>query len=266
MAELSRRRNRGPEIEDGGMETPFEPGRWRPLYRADSGLFEESFLQQAAEFVRQHELLAGTTLNARFAGTQGFSIALTRSGLPRLEKTFPPFHRYLERVAPDRCNAFFLNPLVIAEGSSVAPHIDRSLGPWCRPDTAPYPVKVSVLYLDVPDDLEGGRLLLHPPLWTLHSRPAIVPRTGLLFEFRGDLRHEVAAVTRAQTPRVSLVMEHYDLPPHLLRKIPEFHVRSSRPFDSFMEEALSAESVNNSVTKSTLLTGMMLSVFFQSIL
>lgn len=220
------------------MEKPFEPGRWRPLFRADEGLFEQSFLEQAARFVREHPLLSVTTLNARFSGTQGFSIALTRSGFPRLEKSFPWFYRYLETVVPTRCNAFFINPLVIAEGSHVAPHIDRSLGSWCRPDVAPYPVKVSVLYLEVPDDLQGGRLLLHPPRLAFHKKPEIVPRTGLLFEFRGDLRHEVAEVTQARTPRISLVMEHYEMPPYLLRKIPEFFVRSKRPFESFMEEAL----------------------------
>lgn len=144
----------------------------------------------------------------------------------------------MEKVTPDRCNAFFINPLVIAEGSHVAPHIDRSLSSWCRPDLPPYPLKVSVLYLDVPDDLKGGRLLLHPPAWTLHPKPTVIPKTGRLFEFRGDLRHEVAEVTQAQTPRISLVMEQYELPPYLLRKIPDFYVRSTRTFDSFMEEAL----------------------------
>jgi hypothetical protein len=220
------------------MTKPFEPGRWRPLFRAEQDVFEQDFVKDTAAFVRSHPLLAGTTLNARFSGTQGFSIALTRSGFARLEKNFPPFHRYVEKVTPDRCNAFFINPLVIAEGSHVAPHIDRSLGPWCRPDLPPYPVKVSVLYLEVPDDLVGGRLLLHPPFWSLLAKPEIVPKTGLLFEFRGDLRHEVAEVTQAHTPRISLVMEQYELPPYLLRKIPDFHVRSKRTFESFMEEAL----------------------------
>lgn len=220
------------------MEKAFEPGRWRPLFRADHGVFEPSFIENAANFVRRHPLLANTTLNARFSGTQGFSIALTRSGFPRLEKSFKPFHEYMEKVTPDRCNAFFINPLVIAEGAHVAPHIDRSLGSWCRPDLPPFPVKVSVLYLEVPKDLVGGRLLLHPPLWAFQPRPEIVPKTGLLFEFRGNLRHEVAEVKQASTPRISLVMEQYELPPYLLRKIPDFHVKSTRPFDSFMEEAL----------------------------
>lgn len=163
---------------------------------------------------------------------------MTRSGLPRLKQNFPFFYEYLEKVGPDRCNAFFLNPLCIAEGAHVAPHIDRSLNTWTRPELPPFPVKVSVLYLDVAEDLEGGTLLLYPPLLALHSKPKIQPKTGLLFEFRGDLRHEVAAVKKSSRPRVSLVMESYEMPPYLLRKIPEFYVKSSREFDSFLEEAV----------------------------
>jgi hypothetical protein len=195
-------------------------------------------VEKTAQFVKNHPLLAGTTLNVRFTGTEGFSIALTRSGLPRLKKSFPVFFEFLERTTPDRCNAFFINPLCIAKGAHVSPHVDRSLNTWTRPELPPFPVKVSVLYLDVAEDLEGGKLLLYPPLAAFHRKPVIVPRTGVLFEFRGDLRHEVAAVVQSSRPRVSLVVEHYDMPPYLLRKIPEFYVKSSREFDSFMDEAL----------------------------
>lgn len=53
------------------------------------------------------------------------------------------------------------------------------------------------------------------------------------------MRHEVAAVEKSSRARVSLVMEHYEMPPYLLRKIPEFFVKSSRDFASIMEEAMS---------------------------
>ena len=219
----------------------FEPGRFRPLYNIDDSYFDPAFVQETAEFVKKSPLLAGTTLNVRFTGTEGFSIALTRSGLPRLKKSFPLFHDFLEKTTPDRANAFFINPLCIAEGAHVAPHVDRSLNTWTRPELPPFPIKVSVLYLDVAEDLEGGTLLLYPPLMAFHRKPKITPRTGLFFEFRGDLRHEVAAVARSSRPRISLVMEHYEMPPYLLRKIPEFFVKSSREFDSFLEEALNLE-------------------------
>lgn len=223
------------------MTKPFEPGRFRPLYNIDPEHFEPDYVKKTAQSVKNSPLLAGTTLNVRFTGTEGYSIALTRSGLPRLKQSFPLFHEFLERTTPDRANAFFINPLCIAEGAHVAPHVDRSLNTWTRPELPPFPIKVSVLYLDVADDLEGGTLLLYPPLMAFHKKPRITPKTGLLFEFRGDLRHEVAAVTRSSRPRVSLVTEHYEMPPYLLRKIPEFFVKSSREFDSFLEEAMEGE-------------------------
>lgn len=226
------------------VSQPFEPGRFRPLYRiSHKEAFSEEFVDKTAHFVKTHPLLAGTTLNVRFSGTEGFSIALTRSGMPRLQQNFPLFFEFLEKTTPDRCNAFFINPLCIAEGAHVAPHVDRSLNSWTRPELPPFPVKVSVLYLDVAEDLEGGNLLIYPPLMAFHSKPRIVPQTGLFFEFRGDLRHEVAAVVKSSRPRISLVVEHYDMPAYLLRKIPEFYVKSSREFDSFMEEALSISTV-----------------------
>ena len=220
------------------MSAPFEPGRFRPLYRISHDSFEPDFVEKTASFVKKHHLLAGTTLNTRFSGTEGFSIALTRSGVPRLKTSFPLFHEFLEKTTPDRANAFFINPLCINQGAHVAPHVDRSLNTWTRPELPPFPIKVSVLYLDVADDLEGGTLLLYPPLMAFHRKPRITPQTGLLFEFRGDLRHEVAAVVKSSRARVSLVMEHYEMPPYLLRKIPEFYVKSSRDFASIMEEAM----------------------------
>lgn len=204
-------------------------------------------MNKTAEFVKKSPLLAGTTLNVRFTGTEGFSIALTRSGLPRLKRSFPLFHEFLEAVTPDRANAFFINPLCIAEGAHVAPHVDRSLNTWTRPELPPFPIKVSVLYLDVADDLEGGNLLLYPPLMAFHKKPRITPKTGVLFEFRGDLRHEVAAVKQSSRPRISLVTEHYQMPPYLLRKIPEFFVKSSREFDSFMEEAMDGDESKSDI-------------------
>ena len=229
------------------MAKTFEPGRWRPLYRAESDVFELPFVQKTADFVRNHSLLAGTTLNARFSTTEGFSIALTRSGMPRLKQSFKVFFDYLEELAPDHANAFFINPLVVGTGAFIAPHIDCSLNSWTRPERPPFPIKVSVLYLDVPENLQGGTLKLYPPLWSLHSKPTIKPKTGLLFEFRGDLRHEVREVETASRPRISLVTEHYALPPHLLDKIPEFFVKSSREFDSFMSEAMGEPSTDQAL-------------------
>lgn len=174
----------------------------------------------------------------------GFSVAFRREGLGHMESHFPEFMEYLTAVLHPAANAFFLNPLVIYRGSRVAPHIDRSLKSWTVPDVPPCPTKVSVLYVDVPKDLEGGAFVLH------RRRPVatIQPRKNLLLEFQGKLRHEVTEVLRAgpdpelPQPRISLVCEHYRLAPHLLARVPAFHVRTKRTFEEFLQAELGETS------------------------
>lgn len=203
--------------------------------------FPTTWLEHLKERILSSPLLAASTLNAGFAGTQGYSLTFRREGLDRLKKHFPEFVPYLETVMEDTSNAFFLNPLLIMKGNRVAPHIDCSLKSWTRPDVPPYPQKVSVLYVQVPDDMQGGQLILH------RKRPisTVRPQTNLLVEFLGNLRHEVCAV-ECSTPRISLVLESYQLPDDLLDRVPEFFARSKRPFEDFMQEAMSLPAGNDS--------------------
>jgi len=203
--------------------------------------FPSEWLDHVRERILKSPLLAASTLNAGFAGTQGFSLTFKAEGRDRLNKHFPEFVPYLESVITPTCNAWFLNPLLIMKGNRVAPHIDCSLKSWTRPDIPPYPEKVSVLYVQVPQDMQGGQLILHrkKPLATVN------PQTNLLVEFQGSLRHEVCAV-ECSTPRISLVLESYRLPDDLLDRVPDFFARSKRPFEEFMQEAIGLPSDNDS--------------------
>lgn len=216
--------------------------------------FEEAYpadwLAELRQKLMANPLLSASTLNARFAGTLGFSVAFRREGLEQVEAHFPEFSLYLRDVLHPRGNAFFLNPLVIYEGGHVAPHVDRSLKSWTVPDMPPYPLKVSVLYVDVPSGLAGGQLILHRyrPLATIQ------PKTNLLFQFQGKLRHEVTEVDRREIkdPRISLVCEHYRLPPEQLERVPVFHVRTKRPFEDFLNTALGGQTQEARSIDSTL--------------
>ena len=213
-------------------------GLWylRPVSRRQNA-FPEAWLDEVRGRILKSPLLAASTLNAGFAGTQGYSLTFRRDGLDKVHKHFPEFVPYLETAMYKDGNAFFLNPLLIMKGARVAPHIDCSLKSWTRPDVPPYPQKVSVLYVQVPADMQGGELILH------RRRPitTVRPRTNLLVEFQGSLRHEVCAV-ECSTPRISLVLESYLLPDELLDRVPEFFARSKRPFDDFLTEAMGENS------------------------
>lgn len=159
-------------------------------------------------------------LNSDFVGTKGFSIVFQRSHLTAVKQRFPYLALYLDRVVQPECNAFYLNPLLLGAGSRVNPHIDRSLRSYCKTITPP--VVVSVLYVEVPADLEGGELVLRS-----HKRQVghIRPQTNTLLFFQGDLLHSVNPMT-SPGMRLSLVCEQYNLEEAQLRDIPELQLES----------------------------------------
>ena len=71
-------------------------------------------------------------LNRDFVNTKGFSVVFQRAGLAEVEQKFPYFKPYLDLALQPNCNAFYLNPLLLKEGSRVDPHIDRSLRSYCK--------------------------------------------------------------------------------------------------------------------------------------
>jgi len=159
-------------------------------------------------------------LNRDFVGTKGFSLVFQRSGLAKLQQRFPFFKPYLNKALQPGCNAFYLNPLLLNEGSRVDPHIDCSLRSYCK--TVEPPALVSVLYVQVPLHLQGGELVLH-----CHKRQVgqIKPQMNTLLYFQGYLTH---AVNPVKTPgnRLSLVCEQYSLSEAELQQIPQVTVES----------------------------------------
>lgn len=143
-----------------------------------------------------------------------------RSGLAAVEQQFSFFKPYLDLALQPTCNAFYLNPLLLQNGSRVDPHIDRSLRSYCK--TVEPPAIVSVLYVQVPAGLQGGELILRHRKQQVGQ---IKPQENLLIHFQGDLTHAVSAVATAGT-RLSLVCEQYSLSDAELQSIPEFAIES----------------------------------------
>lgn len=143
-----------------------------------------------------------------------------RSKLATVEKQFPFFKPYLDRALQPACNAFYLNPLLLKQGSRVDPHIDRSLRSYRK--TIEPPSVVSVLYVQVPPDLEGGELVLRSVRQQVGQ---IKPQVNTLVYFQGNLTHSINAVKTIGT-RLSLVCEQYSLDETELGEIPEFTVES----------------------------------------
>lgn len=189
-------------------------------YHQQPQAFPSTYLSELQGQILACPYFAVNNLNRDFVGTKGFSIVFRRSHLPEVERRFPYLKLYLQQALQPDCNAFYLNPLLLQQGSRVDPHIDRSLRSYC--ETIEPPVVVSVLYVQVPPDLVGGELVLRS-----HKRQVgqIRPQPNTLLIFQGDLMHSVNPVTSAGM-RLSLVCEQYTLEDKQLQDIPEFRLES----------------------------------------
>lgn len=189
-------------------------------YQQQPNAFPNDYLNNLWGEIHACSYFAINNLNRDFVATKGFSIVFRRSHLSKVEQQFPYFKLYLDLALQSNCNAFYLNPLLLKEGSRVDPHIDRSLRSYCK--TIEPPAVVSVLYVRVPPDMEGGELVLRSHK---HQLGQIKPQMNTLIYFQGDLTHSVNAV---KTPgnRLSLVCEQYTLSEAELQEIPEFTVES----------------------------------------
>jgi len=190
-------------------------------YRTSHNVFDPKYLSKLQKQILACSYFSVNNLNRDFVGTKGFSLAFQRSGISEVERHFPFFKPYLSVALQPTCNAFYLNPLLLQTGSRVDKHIDRSLRSYCK--TIQPPDTVSVLYVQVPDVLEGGDLVLH-----CHKRQVgcIRPQVNTLLFFQGDLTHSVKEVKSPVSTRLSLVCEQYNLLETELEEIPEFTIES----------------------------------------
>ena len=189
-------------------------------YQQQSNALPSEYLNNLWGEIQACRYFAINNLNRDFVGTKGFSVVFRRSHISTVEQKFPYFKSYLDLALQPGCNAFYLNPLQLKEGSRVDPHIDRSLRSYCK--TVEPPAVVSVLYVRLPENMAGGELVLKSQKRQLGQ---IKPQANTLVYFQGDLTHSVNAV---KTPgnRLSLVCEQYSLNEAELAEIPEFTVES----------------------------------------
>ncbi len=189
-------------------------------YREQISVFSDKYLNHLWGEIQSCPYFTVNNLNRDFVNTKGFSLAFRREGLPELEQKFPYFKPYLDLALQPNCNAFYLNPLLLREGSRVDPHIDRSLRSYCK--TIEPPTLVSVLYVRVPPDIVGGELILRS---SKRQVGKIKPQNNTLIYFQGDLTHSVNAV-QSSGERLSLVCEQYSLTSEELEEIPQFVLES----------------------------------------
>jgi|SRR5262245_3733176 len=197
-----------------------------PAHALHPNAFPAAYLRSLRRQIAASPYFTTHTLNRDFVRTRGFSVVFRTEARERVVRAFPFFEPYLGRALRPDCNAFYLNPLQLERGSRVDPHVDRSLRSYCK--EVPVPVAVSVLYVDVPEGLRGGALVLARGKKRL-ARLQPVANTLLFFE--GDLTHSIEPV-ESEGVRLSLVCEQYCLDADELERIPAFAIETrARVYD-----------------------------------
>jgi hypothetical protein len=211
--------------------------------------------------------VARSPLMGTFRASRGFSFIFTQEGRATLEERFPFLSAYLRCIldgdsasrlppkprrwfdlrarASPRPNAWYVNLLLLGAGTPVGRHIDATLQEPSGVKGAT-PEHVSVLYLRVPPDIEGGALRLYREH---ESRGQVLPEAGMLLHFRGDLAHEVQPFQGGPEGalRASLVCEQYALSRRAVARIPAFRIQSKAGFSAYLEAQREREGVPSSV-------------------
>ena len=214
--------------------------KFRPRQVLKTTQFSQALEAEQREAIAEQLLsspfLKTNVLNERFSSTEGFSIVFQRPE-QALEhfSTLGPFIELLNDL--DTTNLYYLNILVIGQQGHVDRHVDHSIRGYDQ--RLPLPTRVSVLYVQVPEMI-GGRLLFYAR--NLSESASIVPYEGLLVHFDGRLKHAVEAVNVSAGLRVSLVCEQYCLRPSQLEKVPDFSIKSTASFFTYLN-GMGTESV-----------------------
>lgn len=223
--------------------------------RARTAVLLDDALEPAAhaalrEGVAASKLLGDSPLGGTFSATRGFSVTFHRSRVNDVTARFPYVAPFLELALDERrvrdvqrrpflggppiANAFYLNVLVVPPGTAVGKHVDATLGPS---NGSVIPEAVAVLYLDIPDDMRGGALVLYAGDELVDE---IEPRTNRFVLFAGSLGHEVRAVESTSRARVSIVCEQYALAPGVLSAVPPLKVQSRSAFQAVLDDVRKA--------------------------
>lgn len=199
------------------------------MYEVTENYLPEEDFKKVANCLVGHPSIASNPLaDSTFSGTTGFA---TRFGGPKgverfLAETkfncgdFNPLLPFYHAALDPKSTGFVMNVLVAdkpKEGSAgivVVKHVDNMLGIE-TPNTEYYPHTVNVLYLNVPDDIEGGHLDIMG-LDHMNEKPvsSVQPTRNTLCRFRGDAYHQVRGYdTNSTDKRISLVFEQYRVHP-----------------------------------------------------
>jgi hypothetical protein len=186
------------------------------VYRVNKDCLPPAELAETERALLSSPHMGDSPLGEQFINTRGFSLMFRRQALPRVLEDFPYLRPFLDAATFPHSNAFFVNPLLLSDGSRVEAHVDCRL--LVEQQLRIVPTLISILYLRHDAGLSGGELVFKPGQPDAFS---YAPRANDLLHFVGDLVHLVTEV-QGEGSRLCVVCEQYNLPPDALAGFPEY--------------------------------------------
>ena len=119
----------------------------------------------------------------------------------------------IDKIVIPKCNVVHTVSLQMSQTAMIPMHQDDSINEHIDSEIYLLPARVSILYLDIPQNMEGGMLCLRG------AEQHIKPETNMLVEFDGDIWHQVTEITKCDAVRMMFVTEQYILSKRNYRKM-----------------------------------------------
>ena len=139
-----------------------------------------------------------------------------------LEKKLEKIYKIFEKIKQPGTNAYIVNTAILSnsynseEYNQITGHYDDSINIQDWTKRMILPVCTTILYINVPENCEGGNLYLSPfgSRGGLETKTQYIPKQGRKLTFRGDTNHLVEPFfcENNTEKRISLVLEQYKIP------------------------------------------------------
>ena len=129
----------------------------------------------------------------------------------------------LNSMLDSECNILHLIFLKMKTGEEIALHQDENLndlGPLANGPVGIFPIHSTLLYMSIPDDMEGGHFFWNDDEG---NTSALTPETNMFVRFPGEIWHGVTKITKCSSYRRFIVCEQYRLSKRNLRKVQEYN-------------------------------------------
>lgn len=228
--------------EDGPIEFVVNScAKDQPLYETFDDYMSPEMFARMQECLIDHPAISKNSLNdAGFNKTRGFVTRFgTESGIARFfheakylcSDGFNALTPFFNASRDPYANAFVMNVLVCDKPTNkdelvVGMHVDDTLAHTLDETHQFLAHTVTVLYVRVPEDMEGGQLEVLGPDDQDLEPASVEPRENRMARFRGDSLHQVRGYhTNTKDLRVSLVLEQYHVDDEFLDNVIEYEVR-----------------------------------------